>query len=125
MQLSDLFAPIDLKNIVPKKGYYNSQLGNKIEHFSVDFPNLESEKIDIAIIGVPEDRNATGNSGCALGPDYVREKLYQLHEGGYNSKIVDLGNIRPGVTVTDTYFAVKTVIAELVKLDIIPVILGG
>ena len=124
MSLSVFFTPIDAEKIIPKKGYFTSQLGNKIEHFSVDFPDLE-EKIDIAIIGVQEDRNALNNAGCALAPDYVREKLYQLHEGNYNSKIVDLGNIRRGDTVTDTYIALKTVANELIKINIIPVILGG
>ncbi|MDF2433305.1 MAG: formiminoglutamase [Mucilaginibacter sp.] len=124
MSLSDFFSPVDLKKIIPKKGYYTSQLGSKIEYFSVDFPSLE-EKTDIAIIGVQEDRNAVNNSGCALAPDYVREKLYLLNEGSYNTKIVDLGNIRQGATVTDTYIALKTVVSELVKKDIIPVIIGG
>ena len=124
MSLSDFFTPVDVEKIIPKKGYYTSQLGNKIEYFSVDFPDLE-QKIDIAIIGVREDRNAINNSGCALAPDYIREKLYQLNEGNYNTKIVDLGNIRQGAAVTDTYIALKTVINELVKKDIIPVILGG
>jgi len=124
MSLSDFFTPIDAEKIIPKKGYFTSQLGNKIEHFSVDFPDLE-EKIDIAIIGVQEDRNAVNNAGCALAPDYVREKLYQLHEGNYTSKIVDLGNIRRGDTVTDTYIALKTVANELIKKNIIPVIIGG
>lgn len=124
MSLADFFTPIDLKKIAPKKGYYTSQLGDKIVHYSVDFPDLE-EKTDIAIIGVMDDRNAVGNPGCSLGPDYIREKLYQLNEGGYSVKIADLGNIRAGEKVTDTYFAVKTVVAELIKKDIIPVILGG
>jgi len=124
MSLSDFFTPVDIEKIIPKKGYYTCQLGNKIEYFSVDFPDLE-QKIDIAIIGVQEDRNAINNSGCALAPDYIREKLYQLNEGNYNTKIIDLGNIRQGATVTDTYIALKTVINELVKKDIIPVILGG
>ena len=124
MSLSDFFTPIDAEKIIPKKGYFTSQFGNKIEHFSVDFPDLE-EKVDIAIIGVQEDRDAINNAGCALAPDYVREKLYQLHEGNYNSKIVDLGNIRRGDTVTDTYVALKTVANELIKKNIIPVIIGG
>ncbi len=124
MSLADFFTPIDLKKIVPKSGYYTSQLGSKIEHHSVHFPDLE-QKIDVAVIGVLDDRNSVNNSGCALGPDYVREKLYLLNEGGYNTKIVDLGNIRQGQTVTDTYFAVKTVVNELIKKDIIPIIIGG
>jgi formiminoglutamase len=125
MSLSDFFSPIDLKKIVPKNGFYASQLGSKIEHHSVDFPDIEAQKVDIAIVGVLDDRNAVGNAGCALGPDYIREKLYLLHEGTYNTKVIDLGNIRPGVTITDTYFAVKTVVAELIKKDIIPLIIGG
>src|SRR5580658_4962117 len=124
MSLSDFFAPIDVEKIIPAKGYYTSQLGSKIEYFSVDFPDME-QKTDIAIFGVQEDRNAINNAGCALGPDYIREKLYRLNEGNYNTKIIDLGNIRQGATITDTYIALKTVINELVKKDIIPVILGG
>ncbi|MDB5031303.1 formimidoylglutamase [Mucilaginibacter sp.] len=123
MSLSDFFTPIDLKKIIPKNGYYTSHLGSKIDHYVVNFPELE--QMHIAIIGVQEDRNAINNPGCSLGPDYVREKLYLLNEGSYDTKIVDLGNIRQGETVTDTYFALKTVVAELIKMDIIPVIIGG
>ncbi len=124
MSLSDFFTPVDVEKIIPAKGYYTSQLGSKIEYFSVDFPDLE-QKADIAIVGVQEDRNAVNNTGCALGPDYIREKLYRLNEGNYHTKIIDLGNIRQGATITDTYFALKTVVNELVKKNIIPVILGG
>jgi formiminoglutamase len=124
MSLSDFFTPIDLKKISPKNGYYTSQLGDKIEHHSVAFPDLD-QKVDIAIIGVLDDRNAINNAGCALAPDYVREKLYLLNEGAYDTKIVDLGNIARGEKVTDTYFALKTVVEELLKKDIIPLIIGG
>jgi formiminoglutamase len=124
MSLSDFFAPIDLKNIAPKNGYYSSHLGEKIRCFSTDFPDLE-QKTDIAIIGVQDDRSAVNNSGCALGPDYIREKLYQLFEGGYKIKVADLGNIKQGASITDTYFAVKTVVNELIRKDIVPVIIGG
>ena len=123
MSLSDFFAPVDLMKMAPAKGYYTSHLGSKTDVFSERFPDLDEK--EIAIIGVQEDRNAVNNPGCALGPDYVREKLYQLNEGNYQTKIADLGNIRRGETVTDTYIALKTVVNELVKKNIIPVILGG
>src|ERR1700754_1782166 len=111
MSLSDFFTPIDLTRITPKDGYFASHLGEKISHFSDSFPDLD-KKTDIAIIGVQDDRNAVNNPGCALGPDYVREKLYRLHEGNYNTKIVDLGNIRRGEKVTEFYIALKTVLIE-------------
>jgi len=124
MSLSDFFTPINLDTIAPKNGYYTSQLGSKVDLYVNDFPDLE-RPADIAIIGVQEDRHAIGNPGCALAPDYIREKLYQLNEGAYSTQIVDLGNIRQGDTVTDTYFALKTVVAELIRMDIIPLIIGG
>lgn len=124
MSLADFFTPIDLNNIAPGEGFKPSQLGSKIETHSSYFPDLE-QKPDLVIFGVQDDRNAVNNSGCALGPDYVREKLYRLYEGDYTSKIYDLGNIRQGATINDTYFAVKTVIAEMVKQDIVAVVLGG
>ena len=124
MSLSDFFSPVDFGKIIPKNGYNTSQLGSRIEYFSNAFPGLE-DKTDIAIIGVQEDRNSVNNSGCAIAPDYVREKLYSLHEGNYHTKIADLGNIRHGNTISDTYIALKTVVSELIKKDIIPLIVGG
>lgn len=123
MSLSDFFTPVDLANIIPSKGYYTSHLGSKIDTFSDGFPDLDEK--EIAIIGVQEDRNAVNNAGCALGADYVREKLYLLNEGNYKTNIADLGNIRRGDSVTDTYIALKTVVNELVKKNVIPVIIGG
>ena len=124
MSLADFFTPVDLAKITPKKGYYTSHLGDKIQQGVIDLTDPE-RTVDIAIIGVQDDRNAINNTGCALAPDYVREKLYQLNEGNYNTRIIDLGNIKAGATVTDTYFALKTAVEELIKKDIIPVIIGG
>lgn len=125
MSLVDFFTPISLKQITPKTGYYTSHLGMKINYFEDSFPELDDPKPDIAIIGVQEGRTAVNNEGCALGPDYVRERLYQLNEGSYTTKIVDLGNIKQGASITDTYYALKTVVNELIKKDILPVIIGG
>ncbi len=123
MSLADFFTPVDLQKLTPKSGFYTSQLGSKISYYTDSFPDLEEK--DIALIGVMDDRMAVNNQGCALGADYVREKLYQLNEGPYTTKIADLGNIKQGQTVTDTYYAVKIVVAELIKKDVVPVIIGG
>jgi formiminoglutamase len=55
----------------------------------------------------------------------VREKLYLLNEGGYNTKIVDLGNIARGETVVDTYFALKNRSERTNKKRYCPLIIGG
>lgn len=125
MSLADFFSPVDSDKVSVREVFFTSQLGSQVEIYIHEFPDLETQTFDIAIIGVLEDRNSINNQGCALGPDYVREKLYSLYQGTYNIRMVDLGNIKAGNTVSDTYFAVKTVVAELVKKDIVPLIIGG
>ncbi|GAB2703833.1 formimidoylglutamase [Mucilaginibacter koreensis] len=125
MSLADFFTPVDLDKITPKQGFGPAQLGSKARFYTDEFPDLDEQVVNLAIIGVQEDRHAVGNPGCALAPDYIREKFYQLNEGGYQTKIVDLGNIRQGNTVSDTYFALRSVVTELVKQEIVPIILGG
>lgn len=87
------------------------------------FPDLDG--VQIAIIGVKEDRGHPENLGCAEGPDPIRERFYPLRRGTMQPSIADLGNIQPGADRKDTYFALQEVIHELLKKQILPVILGG
>ncbi len=125
MSIADFLSPVELPKLLPKDGFYTSQMGSKIEIYSSDFPDLESNTYDIALIGVLDDRNAVNNQGTALAPNHLREKFYQLNQGNYNTHIVDLGNIKAGAKVSDTYIALKMVVAELIKKNILPVIIGG
>lgn len=126
MEISQFFETIDLPSLqYPDEGSAIIRMGDIIQGFkqSNQFPEYSSA--DIAIIGVPEERNAFNNEGCALAPDNVREQLYKLFPGSFKPKIVDLGNIKRGYSISDTYFAVSTVMAELLENDVIPLILGG
>ena len=125
MSLSDFFSPIVPENFSPDQGFLTSQLGLKVSFFTDRFPELEEKSYDIAIFGVNDDRGALNNDGCALAADYFRAQFYLLNEGAFTSKIIDLGNIKAGKQVSDTYFAVKTAVAELIKLNILPIIIGG
>ncbi|MDQ7947988.1 MAG: formimidoylglutamase [Pedobacter sp.] len=125
MSLSDFFSPVDPNSFSPKQGFLTSQLGLKAEFYTAHFPELEDRAYDIAIFGVNDDRGAVNNNGCGLGADYFRAQFYALNEGAFDSKIIDLGNIIAGRQLSDTYFAVKTAVEELVKLNILPIIIGG
>ena len=125
MSLADFFSPLSLDQLAPKQGFLTSQLGLKASFYTDEFPELEENSYDIAIFGVQDDRAAVNNSGCALGPDYFRDQFYQLNEGAFTSRIVDLGNIKAGASISDTYVAVKMVVTALIKLNIVPVIIGG
>ncbi|MFA6944633.1 MAG: formimidoylglutamase, partial [Pedobacter sp.] len=121
----DFLSPVDLESISPDNGFFTSHLGTKIVAYHADFPDLDSGLFDIALIGVLEDRNSINNLGAALAPDAFRQKFYELNEGNYATRIVDLGNIKAGHKVSDTYVALKLLVAELIKKNILPVIIGG
>jgi arginase family enzyme len=125
MSLSDFFSPLSLDKLSPKNGFLTSQLGMKVSFYTERFPELEENAYDIAIVGVQDDRASVNNSGCSLGPDAFREQFYLLNEGDFQCKIIDLGNIKAGAAISDTYIAVKMAVAELMKLNILPVIIGG
>jgi formiminoglutamase len=93
-----------------------------LKNIAGNFPDLENVKV--AIIGVGESRNSCGNDGCAAAPDKVRENFYALSYIPLVT-VADLGNILPGNTVKDTYFALEFVCGELLDRKIIPVIIGG
>lgn len=79
---------------------------------------------DIAIVGVPEDRNTT-NKGTAQAPDEIRKFLYPLLKPAPKMKIADLGNLHNGKTVNDTYYALRDIVMELVKNNVATIVLGG
>ncbi len=101
------------------------QLGNTLTIFKneEDFPELEG--FQIAIIGVEEERYAVDNEGCKAGPDAIRHALYPLFNHWPDLKIVDLGNVKAGLRVEDTYYALSEVFLTLLKYHIVPMILGG
>ncbi|MFN3556239.1 MAG: formimidoylglutamase [Bacteroidales bacterium] len=125
MEIAEFFVPVDVQKLILPDKTHPLLLGNIINSYLTDrsFPALEG--MDIAIIGVKEDRNAPNNEGCAYAPDFVRKYLYNLFQGPFRVKIADLGNIRPGETTEDTYFAVRTVVAQLLEMRIVPLIIGG
>lgn len=125
LDFSDFFEPIDSSRISNEKNYLSTQFGSLVRLNSVvtGWPDLEG--IQLAIIGVNEDRRCVNNVGAALAPETVRENLYKLFQGDWNLKMADLGDIRAGHTPEDTDYALKTVLGGLLKKNILPIIIGG
>ena len=127
MSLADFFSPIVLSDFTTKEQYLNSQLGKVIQIYKDEFPSWEEEenKPNLVLIGVEEDRASVNNNGTAKAPNAVRKHLYDLYQGDYKIRVADFGNIKAGESIQDTYAALKLVVEELVKKDIIPIIIGG
>jgi formiminoglutamase len=123
MELTDFLSPLNesfLGDVHPSGNTFASVVR---AHTEKSFPDLEN--IQIAFVGVMEDRRAVDNEGSAGAPDRVREYFYKLFKGNYEVRMADLGNIRAGHSVEDTYFALRSVVHELLSRQIIPVIIGG
>jgi formiminoglutamase len=123
MQLSDFLQP------VPESVYQNlsdtspKSLVNVIDIYTKQFPDLEG--VNLAIIGVKEERLNPDHAGCGVTPDEVRKQLYKLVQPKYDVKIADLGNIEAGSSVNDTLFALNACLKELHEQKILTLIIGG
>jgi hypothetical protein len=119
----DFLKPLDNEVLRSIKGFSSQQLGSKVVfHTAEDFPDLN--KIKIAIIGVLENRGDV-NRTDEVDLSHIRKELYGLFPGNWDASIADLGNILPGNSLSDTYFALKIVVSNLIKKKIIPIVIGG
>ncbi len=124
MNFNHYFDPVYIERIIPYQLEYNDLRFVSIDKHTDQNTNFQIANYDLALIGVPEDRN-TENKGCDKAPDKVRNKLYQLYKPAKNIKIIDLGNLKRGKKTNDTYFAVRDIVSELIKNEVIPIIVGG
>jgi len=100
-------------------------LGRKLKIHSAQHGIPDLEGVNVAILGVLENRNDVNYIGEEFQLNEIRKSFYGLFPGSWNTTIADLGDINRGESVEDTYFALKEAITILVKKNIIPLILGG
>ncbi len=125
MNISAFLNPIKEEVIENSHLTHKKQIGNTITIFKneEDFPDLEG--CQVALLGVEEERYAVDNEGCKAAPDAIRHALYPLFNHWPDLKIVDLGNVKSGLRVEDTYYALGEVFLTLLKYHIVPIIIGG
>ncbi len=122
MNIVDYFTPVEKEELKIDKIYLeNTESLYHIDTYRNQYINIS--EYDIAILGVEEDRR-TRNIGAKLAPDEVRKELYQL-VNNTRLKIIDLGNLKIGKSVTDTYVGLSDVVFELVRAKVLPIIIGG
>src|SRR5690606_31797140 len=104
MNLGIYFSPVDptlYQDITARNSF-----GKSIQIYQDNFPDVEAA--DIAIVGLTENRGAgEDNRGIAQAADTIRKALYRLKKGGGDYKIVDLGNLRNGHDLDETYLRIK------------------
>ncbi|MDO6802508.1 formimidoylglutamase [Wenyingzhuangia sp. 1_MG-2023] len=122
--IQEFFTPISesvLQQNNSESSVFESLLIKNIE--GQEFPVLEGVKL--AIFDVQESRASINNEGTGVGASEIRKELYRLHAGNWTVSIADLGTIKAGNLIKDTYYAVKETVSFLLKNDILPIIIGG
>jgi arginase family enzyme len=124
IDLNDYFDPVSIESpdfeILPGQAGFPHNIAVHI----ASFPVKDLSKYKIALLGVPEGRNSPG-TGTMKGPDAIRGELYRLARIPGKAKIIDLGNMKQGVSFNDTIAGLTDVLTVLIRGKIFPVILGG
>lgn len=125
MEISIFLEPVSEKCFSETTRPGKNTFGETISIFrnKDDFPDLENAQL--ALLGIKEERGAVDNRGCGDGIDYVRKAFYQLFNHWEDLKIVDLGDIKTGNEISDTYYAVNQVLTELMKNHVVPIVIGA
>jgi len=124
IDLKDYFNPVSLENPDFEHITGNAGFPHSIT-VHTDSTNLKDiGKYKIALLGVPEGRNSYG-PGSSKGPEKIRPELYRLARIPGKAKIIDLGNMKQGVTFNDTIAGLTDILVFLISHDVFPVILGG
>ena len=121
--LHDFLIPIDIHTLNEDSGYNDGQLARHIFGYDSELPDLNA--VDIVLVGIGETRGGGVFNNGFEAADAIRKHLYQLHYWHFDVKIADFGNIKTGASLNDSYAAIKTVLAELLKMNKTVVLLGG
>jgi len=123
LHILDYLDPVNIMEISNDEEYRDGQVGKSIQVYEEDFPDIS--QADLILIGCREERGARRPRTLLNGPDMIRRQFYQLYHWHNDIRLVDVGNIKTGSTLTDTYAALRSVMNELIGLGKTVIILCG
>jgi arginase family enzyme len=123
LDLIEFLEPVPLHELNDDEGYTDGQLGKHIEIFTEELPDIEHA--DIILLGVTEFRGNGYFESDNDAANVIRKHLYRLHYWHTDVIIADLGNVKKGASINDSYAAIKTILAELFRKNKTVLILGG
>ena len=123
--LTDFLLPVNLAELSDDQLYHDGQIGKVIAVYENGFPEIFDA--DIILVGCNEQRGSGKNNmpQHLSAADAVRRQLYQQYYWHTDLKLADIGNIKTGATLQDTYAAVRTVLNELLNEKKTVVFIGG
>jgi formiminoglutamase len=119
----DFLYPVNLPHILEDNELKEGQIGKSIDIFQDIFPDLTYADI---VIATCDELRGDGQLGSASAEtDAVRKELYSLYYWHKHIKLADIGKIKTGMHLSDTYAAIKTVAKEIIQRNKIFLLIGG
>jgi formiminoglutamase len=123
LHIVDFLDPVDLSAISGGVLYKHGQVGKEITLYDQAFPDLS--ETDMVLVGCGEERGMGNNRINYSAPDAIRKQFYSLYHWHDGIRLADVGNVKPGAVLNDTYAALKMVLAELTEMGKTAIVLGG
>ena len=123
--LTDFLEPLNLAALSDDQLYHDGQIGKSVAVYENEFPEISDA--DIILVGCNEQRGngKTNNPQQISAADAIRRQFYQLYYWHTDLKLADIGNIKTGASLQDSYAAVKTVMNELLNQKKTIILIGG
>ncbi|MEO5683409.1 MAG: formimidoylglutamase [Chitinophagaceae bacterium] len=123
--LTDFLSPVNLAELSDDQLYHDGQIGKTIAVYETQFPEIFDA--DIILVGCNEQRGGgkSHQPQNISAADAVRKQFYQLYYWHTDLKLADIGNIKTGASLQDSYAAVKTVLNELLNEKKTVIFIGG
>ena len=121
--IKDYLEPINLDLLSNDEGYRDTQLGKHIKANEGEIPDISLA--DLVIIGAGESRGGGYALNSFEAANGIRSAFYPLYYWHAQVNIVDIGNVKLGQSIQDSYAALRTVISELLLQNKKIVIIGG
>ncbi len=119
----DFLDPVDLPQVLEDGELKEGQIGKSIDIFQDAFPDLTHA--DIVIASCDELRGDGQLGSASAETDAVRKELYSLYYWHKQIKLADIGKVKTGMHISDTYAAIKTVAKEVIQQNKIFLLIGG
>ena len=121
--ISDFLDPISRSAILEDEPLSDHQLGRYISCYDEEFPYLEDT--ELVFIGCCEMRGASPAAGPNHAANQVRRELYRLFHWHNDVRMADIGNVKTGARLQDSYAALSSIVKELVGAGKKVLIIGG
>ncbi|HEX7692040.1 MAG TPA: formimidoylglutamase [Sediminibacterium sp.] len=119
----DFLEPVNIAQISNDEGFKETQLGRHVAVYDAGFPDISGA--DMVLIGCGEMRGSGIQYNKTDAPDTIRSEYYKLFHWHTAVTVADLGNVKTGATLQDSYAALRTVVSELTEMGKKVVIIGG